>query len=476
MQRSVTLFLFLVLAGCAAVGPDYEQPEAPQTQAELFVGAGVEAETLAQWWTRFQDPVLTELVEQGLQSAPSVEAALARLQAARATREGSEAGFWPQFSADGSYTWSRGWGGAERTHGWSERLGASANARWEIDIFGGVRRSVEKSEAEEARLAYSLQEVRVSLASEIASAYVAVRQATAQVEIAEANLALQERNAEIIRKRYEAGSVPRYDLVSALGQVARTRAVIPSLRQSLIAAQLELDWLTGQTPYATQAKLGETHDVMTLPELLPKVIPNELLRRRADIRMAEASVHAQTAAVGMATAELYPSFSLGGTVGLSSPDFTPWSSYTRSINFGPSVSWNLFGFGTWRKQVESAKATLEASVADYRDTVLQAYQEAETAWNAYLREAERTTALQDAELHSKRALTIAENLYKHGEKDVEDVLTQQANLLTAQETLVVHRANLFANAITLYRALGGGWTDEPAPSEARIEPDAPSNP
>lgn len=470
MGRFPTLLLLALFAGCAAVGPDYERPEAPKTGAELFVGDGVEADSLAFWWRGFHDPLLTELVEQGLRSAPSVEAAVARLRAARATREGTEAGFWPQFTADGSYTWSRGWGGDGHTGGWNKRLGASADARWEIDIFGGVRREAEQAAAEEARLAYTLQDVRVSLAAEIASAYVAVRRYAALVDIAEGNLGLQERNAAIVQKRYDVGDVTRYDVSTSQAQVARTRASIPSLRQNLTAAQLELDWLTGQAPYATQARMIETLDTMSLPDLSPKTLPNDLLRRRADIRMAEESVHAQTAAVGVATAALYPTFSLGGTIGLSSPDLSPWSSYTRSVSFGPSVGWNLFGFGTWRKRVESAKASLEATVAEYRNTVLQAYQEAETAWVACLREAERTTALQDAERHSARALSIADTLYSNGERDIEDMLTQQANLLSAQENLVTHRATLFENAITLYRTLGGGWSDEAAArASARAE-------
>ena len=212
-MKAAPLAILLLLAGCAAVGPDYEHPTAPQPTAELFAGDGVEADSLALWWRDFHDPVLAELIEQGLKNAPSVEAAIARLRAQRATREGTEAGFYPQFSADGSYTWGRGWGAGRR--GWEDQIGASANASWEIDVFGGVRRAVEQAAAEEARLAYNIQEVRVSLAAEIATAYVNVRRYAAQVDIAEANLALQERNAATIRARFEAGEVARYDLVAA---------------------------------------------------------------------------------------------------------------------------------------------------------------------------------------------------------------------------------------------------------------------
>ncbi len=458
MRVSPILVGAFIVAGCTAVGPDYKPPVAPEVTTELFAGEGVEVESLALWWRNFQDPVLTQLVEKGLATAPSVQEALDRLRAARASREKTEAGYYPQFTADGSYVWSRGWG-ADETNGWNERLGASADASWEIDIFGGVRRSVEQAAARETQLAYTLQDTRVSLAAEIASAYVAVRRTALQLAIAESNLELQKRNANLVRQRFENGDITRYDLVTAEAQVARTTATIPTYRKDLVAAQLKLDWLTGQAPYATQALLTETQNTMVLPTLTPKALPNDLLRRRADIRIAETSIHEQTAAVGVATAELYPRFSLGGSIGISSPDLSPWSSYSRTVNFGPSVRWNIFGFGTWEKQIESARATLDATIAAYRDKVLQAYQEAETAWTACHREAERTEALLASEQHCSEALRIAQKLYDLGEKDIDDVLTQQASLLNAQETLVTHRANLFDNAITLYRALGGGWSD-----------------
>ncbi len=459
MKTPTAALLLLLVAGCTAVGPDYEQPTAPELTTPLFSGDGIEMVSLADWWKTFQDPTLNQLIAQGLQNAPTVDAAIARLRAARAMREKTEADFLPQFTANGSYTWSRSWG-ANDSDGWNKNLGASADASWEIDIFGSVRRSVEQSLATEARLAYTLQDVRVSLAAEIANAYVEVRSTAAQIAIAESNLELQKKNAHLVRQRYENGDIPGYDLATAEAQVARTTATIPLLRHNLTAAQLKLDWLTGQAPYATASLITETLDTMSLPELTPKALPNDLLRRRADIRIAETEIMGQTAAVGVATAELYPRFFLGGSIGVSSPDLTPWSSYTRSVNFGPSVRWNIFGFGTWQKQIDSAEATLEATLADYRDTVLQAYQEAETAWDACHRESERTDALTRAEKHCSDALRIANKLYEFGEKDIDDVLNQQANLLTAQESIVTHRATLFKNTIALYRALGGGWADE----------------
>jgi outer membrane protein TolC len=207
--------------------------------------------------------------------------------------------------------------------------------------------------------------------------------------------------------------------------------------------------------------MAATKDAMTVPKHLPRTSnPNELLRRRADIRVAEATIHAQTAAVGIATAELYPKFSLSGTIGVSAPDLTPLDDYTRTISFGPSASWNIFGFGFWESQIAAQEATLKATVADYKNTVLQAYQETETFWHACLNEISRHDDLAIAESATSRALDVADRRYDLGEADIEDVLTQQSNLLIAQENIVVHRANIFNHIINLYRSLGGGWSDE----------------
>lgn len=466
--RWITAVLLLIV-GCT-VGPDYKQPVAPEIRAPLFVGGSITTtDSLAFWWRNFDDPLLTEFVEQGLATSPTVEAAIARLRAARALREGVEGSYWPQFSADGSYRWSRDWGNSQSTKKWNETLNTSADARWEIDLFGSVRRSVEQAEAEERKLAYTLQDVRVSLAAEIARTYVMVRQYQAQVTLVQTSILLQERNAEMARQRYTAQTSTRYDLATAIAQLARIRASLPALRQSLTEAMLKLDWLTGQVPYATQQRISETQDVMCPPSVTPKTLSNELLRRRADIRVAEESIHAQTAAVGIATAEIYPKFYLNGTIGLSAPDIAPLSDYTRNVGFGPSASWNVFGFGTYRKRIAAAKETLTATVADYTHTVLQAYQEAEAAWNAYHNEAERTADLIEAENQHQIAYDIALRVYKEGEADFSNVISQQGNLLSLQETIATHRAALFSDVILLYKTLGGGWADESAtPNEPLV--------
>ena len=473
LPRFSSLSCPLAIAGCllcgCTVGPDYQAPEPIKPEQPLLGGSEDAVYSLAQWWEHFQDPTLSALITQGLANAPTLQAARERLISARASREQTEASFWPQFTANGSYTFSRGWEGKSATKGWDRHIGATADARWEIDIFGGLRREQERAEAEEAELAYTLEDLRVSLAAEIATAYVNVRRWLAQCAIAEENLALQEKNLERIRKQYENGEASRYDFLTAEAQVANTRASLPTLRQSLTASGLLLDKLSGLPPYASRARILETTDAMLLPEVTPKVPQNELLRRRADVRTAEETVHTRSAAVGVAVAALYPSFALNESLGLSSPDLSPWNSYTRSASLGPSVSWNIFGFGTWRKQVESAKASLRAAVADYQDTVLLAYQEAETAWRALQHESLRTPDLRTNENACKQALEIADSLYKNGSKDIEDVLTRQRSLLTAQEALVEHRATLFADVITLYKALGGGWSDaEPAPETAQL--------
>jgi NodT family efflux transporter outer membrane factor (OMF) lipoprotein len=471
MKASPTLLALLFLAGCSAVGPDYTPQAAPTLPVEILVGEGPEMTSLARWWEVFQDPTLNQLITQGLEASPTVEAALERLRSARASREGAESDYYPTFTADGSYTWSRNWDGAPESKGWNDRSGANLNARWELDIFGGVRRSVEQALAREEQLAYTLQDVRVSLMAEIATAYVDVRRYAEQVRIAEDNLELQERSTRRTKLKVDNGDIPPYDYYSSEAQVARTRASIPLIKQNLRAAQLRLDWLTGNLPYATQPLMTSTKDQMRAPMHLPRTSnPNELLRRRADIRSAEAAIHAQTAAVGMATAELYPKFFLSGSVGISAPNLSLWEDYTRALSVGPSLSWNLFSFGFWTSQIEAQKATLRATIADYKKTVLTAYQESETAWHACQHEMSRHEDLALAESATAKALDVANRRYDFGEADIEDVLTQQANLLTTQENVVLHRANIFNHIISLYRALGGGWSDLTVEAEATTQP------
>lgn len=459
-MKTTPAFFALIFVGCSAVGPDYQPPQAPELTAAILVGESSEVTSLAKWWEQFNDPILSDLITQGLQQSPTIESALERLRSARASREGAESNYYPTFTADGSYTWSRGWDGTAETKGWNDRIGGNVNAHWEIDIFGGVRRSVEQSIAREAQLAYSLQDLRVSLAAEIAAAYVDVRRYAAQVLIAEQNLMLQERSTQRTKMKVDNGDIPSYDYYSSEAQVARTRATIPTLKQNLRSAQLRLDWLTGNLPYATQPLVEATKDEMSTHIILPRTNPNDILRRRADVRAAEAAIHEQTAAVGVATADLYPKFALSGSIGVSSPNLTPWDSYTKSISFGPSFSWNLFDFGFLEKRVAAQEATLNATIADYKNTVLQAYQETETAWHACLNEMSRHDDLSIAANATARALDVADRRYDLGEADIEDVLTQQANLLNAQENIVVHRATIFSHLISLYRALGGGWSDE----------------
>lgn len=466
----------VLLAGCA-VGPDYTAPEAPEAGTAMFAG-GDQAGTfsLAVWWERLGDPLLNRLIEDALKASPTVEAATARLRSARALRQQAEAGYMPQISADGSYNWSRSWG-ENRSKGWNHNLSASGDASWELDLFGGIARGVEQAEAQERQQAYSLEEVRISLIAETALTYIAVREAQARLRVAEENLALQRRNADITRQRAKAGTATRYDLATARAQVARVMATLPQLRQTITEHMLTLDYLAGRAPYATREDLETLPDTLVQPGI-PQRVPNDLLRRRADIRMAEEAIHAQTAAVGVATAEIYPTFSLGGTLGLSAPDLGPLSDYTRSIGFGPSIRWNIFGFGTWRKRIESQKALLEATVADYNDTVLNAYREAETAWQNCLNEVERTEALTRSEHQSSIAYDIALQIYKAGESDFSEVIVQQGNLLTAREQLTIHNYQLLTNAVAFYRALGGGWSEEPDPptpgtaSEPKTVPDA----
>lgn len=455
----VTVSILIVAAGCS-VGPDYEAPtvEAPAVTLLSDTTQTNRVTELGDWWEGFEDPLLTSLVTNALAQSPTVTVAINQIRAARALLQSTERSNLPQISADGNFTESRSYGARES--GWDHSLTGGLDARWELDLFGGIRREMEQAQAALDSKIYNWHDVELSLAAEVASTYLTVRKVQTLLSITRENLALQERNAALVRKQYEAQTVTRFDLVRAEAQVAATAATIPAQEAEYTQACLKLEYLCGQLPYSLKAALeAEPTATARLPVSMPGTIANELLRRRPDIRVAEENIKSASAAVGMEQANLYPKFYLNGSLGLSSPELSPWSSYTRTIGAGPSFAWNIFGFGYYSKRIESKKIELESAVESYRDTVLSAYQETEAAWQALLRERQRTGHLTQAMLQQQTAATIAESLYREGETDYSNVITARASALSAEQQLTEHRDQLLQDLIALYKALGGSWSE-----------------
>ena len=461
-----TLFLVTFMSGCK-LGPDYERPTLDEPQQFLAPeNTSTNLEQLTDWWQKLDDPVLAELVSHGLTNSLTVQTGLQRIRQVRAQLTQISAGLWPTLTSAANFNYGRkfgqqsgpGWNamGAGIGSDWGGMFAGGFDATWELDLFGSTRSEIEAREAELAGTYFSQRDIEVSLSAEIATAYLSVRMLQDVLAVTRSNLVTQTQSADITRKRHEAQAVSGLDLANAEAQVFTTTAQIPTLEATLADTILQLEFLLGEVPNTRKEQLLTTTSFPQLPPELPSAIPNELLRRRADVRRAETAVMAATARIGVAKAELYPRFSIIGAIGLSAPTTAnTWVDLTETFRLGPRVTWNIFSAGRVQAQVEERRAQAEQAILAYQQTVLRAYQEAESAWQSYNRESQRGDTLDKSVEANQRAVRIAQELFKAGHSDFMGVLIAERSLLFAQDAQARHRALLAQKLITFYKALGG---------------------
>ena len=455
------------VGGCT-VGPDYQRPQMdlPEQWSAEDVTAHVDPETLTHWWTAFDDPVLISLIEQADANSLDLQAALARIEQSRALRAFAAGEKLPSLEASRSYTRTRasakspqaipGGGSPGEQSLYTSRF----DAFWEIDVFGRIRRSVEAADAELERSWEDYHDVRLSLFAEVARNYIELRTAQMRLHYARANVEIQRQTLRLTQNRYEAEIAPELDVSQARLVLANTEAEIPSLRIAETAAINRLAVLAGTTPHDLREILAITG---TLPEIqaLPGAgVPAELLRRRPDIRSAERALAAQTARIGIATSQRYPSFSLAGMLGFQAThfsDMTNWDS--RMYSFGPQMRWLLFdGFRvTSLIAVEDARS--QQLAAAYESTVLHAVEEVENALIGLAQEQQRAEALVRSVEAARDALEKVETLYRSGLADFQRVLDVQRSLALQEDRLAISEGLVLQQAVALYKALGGGWDD-----------------
>jgi NodT family efflux transporter outer membrane factor (OMF) lipoprotein len=454
----------LVLIGGCKVGPNFKPPQTPV--AEKWVGPlpppAEVRQDLATWWTRFNDPILTSLVNAAVESNLDLQIARARIRQARAARGVSFSGLGPSINATGSF--NRGQSPGVDTFGPTTNLyRAGFDAAWEIDIFGGVRRSVEAATADLQATVEAWRNVLVTLSSEVAVDYIDLRALQQEIAIAQDNLKAQQHSADLTRQRFEGGFVSGLDVANAEAQVATTAAQIPLLETSVQQTIYSLSVLLGREPGALLAELSAAAPIPAAPPAVPVGMPSELLRRRPDIRQAEAQVHSATAQIGVAVANLFPRFSLSAAIGRQGEEFSMLGDpINRFWSLGPSASWNLFATGRNLSNVELQKAFREESLITYRQVVLSALQEVENALIASAKEQEHRAALIDAVAANRRAVQLATELYTQGQTDFLNVLQAQRSLYTSEDALAQSTRTVSTNLVALYKALGGGWQEEPS--------------
>jgi NodT family efflux transporter outer membrane factor (OMF) lipoprotein len=430
---------------------------------------------VVQWWSVFRDPVLDSLVEEAVRSNLDVKLARARIREARAQRGIVAADYFPNVDVSGSYTRFRrsenvsgtpvtGTGETESTGGSSgsrDLFVAGFDAGWEIDIFGGIRRSVEAADATVAASEENHRDVLVTLLAEVARNYLEVRGNQRRISIAQANIEVQQKTLELTRGRFEAGLGSRLEIAQAEAQLTTTQSQIPRLETSVKQAIHRLSVLLGQQPTALASRLEEGDAIPPAPPEVPVGLPSDLLRRRPDVRQAEWELAAATARIGVATADLFPKFYLTGLAGLRSAeagDFFDGGSRFWSI--GPVIQWPVFDAGRIRANIEVQNARQEQALVVYENTVLQSLEEVENALVAYSKEQMVRRSLIQAVDANNRAMEISSELFSKGLVDFLNVLQAQGALSLSQDLLVQSDQRISTSLVSLFKALGGGWEIE----------------
>jgi outer membrane protein, multidrug efflux system len=458
-SRLLVVLLIIIISGCVTVGPDYVRPEIPVYQdwhTQLDNTKEMDAQILAAWWTTLSDPKLSSLIDRAVSGNLDLKEARARVREARARRGIAEADLLPTLDSGGSATWSRT--SSDTLTETSDLYAASFDSAWELDIFGGVRRSVEAAEKDLQASEEDLRNVLVSLLSEVALNYIDVRTYQVRLTVAESNIESQSETYQLTQWRYEAGLSDELAVQQARYNLGNTRSQVPILRTGLEEAMNRIAVLLGEQPGKVHAEL-EQRDPIPVPPLKVAVgVPADLLRRRPDIRQAERELAAQTARVGVATADLYPKFTMSGSIGLETLSLNNPASGIMTLTGGPQITWAIFKGGAIRQNIKVQSALQEQALIQYEAAILGALEEVENALVAYAEVQKRRQSLSEATQAAQMAAELAQQKYLAGLTDFTDVLDAQRSLLSFQEQLAQSNGNVTANLVRLYKALGGGWT------------------
>ncbi|MBK6598084.1 MAG: efflux transporter outer membrane subunit [Proteobacteria bacterium] len=453
-----------LLGACATVQPPVAAPSAlsvPSTWSTMAAAVPVQpATSLAHWWQRFDNPLLTALITQALQANTSVHSAQAALAQARAQQDVQQAGLAPTVVASTSAQRNR----VGRQDA-SNLFQAGFDASWEPDVFGGQRSTVAASRADTLAAQTSLADVQVSLAAEVAVNLITLRGLQARLAIAQSNLDTQTETLQITRWRTQAGLTSSLDLEQAVAASEQTAALLPALQTSIDQNLHALAVLTGQAPGALQASLAPAQPIPQAPADLALAFPAETLRQRADVRSAEHRVSAALARVSAADAARYPSFGLSGSLGLSAltlGTLTDGASVLKSLL--ASVSVPVLDGGARRAQVRVQRAVLDQAHSSYQATVLGALQEVEDALVALRGDRDRLARLQAAAEAASNAELLARQRYTSGLIDFSAVLDTQRTLLATQDGVASAEADVVSDHVRLYKALGGGWVPDTEPA------------
>ena len=465
------LMVVLVMSGCTMVGPDYVKPEAPEPEKWLeSTDPKIESKEtdFSEWWAVFNDPILNDLIQAAYQQNLPLQIAGIRIYEARA-QLGIAFGFqYPQTqqglgSAQANQI-SKNAPNAAFGDRYFTTYDIGLDAAWELDVWGRFRRAVQTGVANlEASIA-DYDDILVSLTANVATTYIILRTSEERLAVARANVEIQKRSLEIAEVRFKAGAVTELDVAQARSLLRGTESGIPGFVTDVRQAKNALAILLGTLPGEIDAMLGGPGLIPEVPAEVAVGIPAELLRRRPDIRFAERRLAAQSAQIGFAKTDLFPSFTLFGTLGFQSSDHTEESDFddlfdqdSFTYNAGAGFNWNLFNYGRITNSVRVEDARFQQLAVNYEDTVLRAAQEVEDAMIGFLQSQDAVFFLADAVKAAKRSVDLSLIQYREGLVDYQRVLDAQRDLTAQQDRLVFTAGSVGQNLIGIYRALGGGW-------------------
>jgi len=460
----------VLLGGCTTLGPDFVKPEVAEetTWLEKDQEISSAAQKQTAWWKIFNDPVLNTLIETAYAQNLPLQIAGLRIYEARA-QLGIAVGLqYPQTQTAGGSASAVGLSqNSPNYSGLSDdnfkAYDAGFDAAWELDFWGRFQRGIEAADANLSASVADYDNALISLTAEVARVYVNIRTLEERLKIAYDNIKLQKKSLNIASVRFRNGATTELDVQQAKTNLADTQAQVPSLTRQLRQANNALSILMGMPPTELTGILGEAGTIPVAPEQVAAGIPTELLRRRPDVRQAEMQAASQSALIGVAETDLYPRFSLLGSIGFETSDTGSSSasdmfdSDSLAYSVGPAFSWNILNYGRIRNNVRVQDARYQQTIVNYQNTVLTAYQEVEDAMVGFIKAREESDIRAEGSHAAKRSTEISNIQYREGAVDFQRVIDSERALVTQQDLWTLARGDISLNLIAMYKALGGGW-------------------
>ncbi len=462
--------LVMALGGCMMVGPDYTRPTAEVNDSWLEASPTISDEPaeVREWWTSFNDPVMTALVNKAYEQNLTLRAAGLRVIQARAARGISVGEFFPQeqeISADYSKNKISKNDLNNPPFPRFKKAELSFDAVWELDLWGKFRRNINAADAALLGSIADYDDVLVSLVAEVGLVYVEIRTLERRIDLAKENVRIQQKSFELAVARFRNGAVSKLDVTEAGSTLANTKSTVPDFESSLRTAKLSLGVLLGQSVSDLEKELAGGTGIPSAPSEVTIGVPADLLRRRPDVRSAERAAAFQSEQIGIAAADLFPSVSVGGSLGYEASDAGNLSLGTNNLfetdsliwSIGPSLTWPILNYGRIMNNKRVQDAAFQEAAVNYQNTVLQAAAEVESALYGFLKAREQLVYLTESSENSRRSFELSRIQYLEGQTDflrvdiAAEALSQQQDKQATAEGLVA------TTLISAYKALGGGW-------------------